>query len=81
MENVGSQDQIASALGGMNYIKFDSNLDWQATPVTMNFKFQESITNRIVLIYTGIQRTSSDIQANLLMNLDKKIERCSVQSN
>jgi D-glycero-alpha-D-manno-heptose-7-phosphate kinase len=72
MENVGSQDQIASALGGMNYIKFDNNLDWQATPITTTFKFQESITNRIVLIYTGIQRISSDIQANLLVNLDKK---------
>lgn len=71
-ENVGSQDQIASALGGMNYIKFSNDSNWQATPISIPSKFQESITDRIVLVYTGIQRISSDIQANLLVNLDQK---------
>lgn len=73
MENVGSQDQIACALGGMNYIKFGGALDWEAKPIELSIKFRESIMNRIVMIYTGIQRTSSDIQANLLVNLDKKL--------
>jgi D-glycero-alpha-D-manno-heptose-7-phosphate kinase len=73
MENVGSQDQIACTLGGMNYIKFGGNLDWEATPITLSSNFQESITNRIVMIYTGITRMSSDIQANLLIDLDKKL--------
>jgi D-glycero-alpha-D-manno-heptose-7-phosphate kinase len=73
MENVGSQDQIACTLGGMNYIKFGGDLDWEATPMTLRSNFQESITNRIVMIYTGITRMSSDIQANLLIDLDKKL--------
>ena len=73
MENVGSQDQIACTLGGMNYIKFGGNLDWEATPIALSSDFQESITNRIVMIYTGITRMSSDIQANLLIDLDKKL--------
>jgi len=71
-ENVGSQDQIACALGGMNYIEFGGNSDWEATPITLESSFQETITNRIVMVYTGITRTSSDIQANLLIDLDKK---------
>ena len=73
MENVGSQDQIACTLGGMNYIKFGGNLDWEATPIALNSDFQESITDRIVMIYTGITRISSDIQANLLIDLEKKL--------
>ena len=72
MENVGSQDQIACTLGGMNYIKFGGNPDWEATPITLSSDFQESITNRMVMIYTGITRISSDIQANLLIDLEKK---------
>jgi D-glycero-alpha-D-manno-heptose-7-phosphate kinase len=71
-ENVGSQDQIACALGGMNYIEFGGNLNWEATPITLGSSFQESIINRVVMVYTGITRISSDIQANLLINLDKK---------
>ena len=71
-ENVGSQDQIACALGGMNYIEFGGNLNWEATPITLSSSFQELITNRVVMVYTGITRISSDIQANLLINLDKK---------
>ena len=73
MENVGSQDQIACTLGGMNYIEFGGNLNWESTPIVLGSDFQESITNRIVLIYTGITRMSSDIQANLLIDLEKKL--------
>ena len=73
MENVGSQDQIACTLGGMNYIEFGGNLNWEATPMVISSNFQESITNRIVMIYTGITRISSDIQANLLIDLEKKL--------
>ena len=73
MENVGSQDQIACTLGGMNYIEFGGNLNWEATPMTLSSNFQKSITDRIVMIYTGITRISSDIQANLLVDLEKKL--------
>ena len=73
MEHVGSQDQIACTLGGMNYIAFGGNLNWEATPIALNSDFQESITDRIVMIYTGITRISSDIQANLLIDLENKL--------
>ena len=73
MENVGSQDQIACTLGGMNYIEFGGNLNWEATPMVLSSNFQKSITDRIVMIYTGITRISSDIQANLLVDLEKKL--------
>jgi D-glycero-alpha-D-manno-heptose-7-phosphate kinase len=71
-ENVGSQDQIACALGGMNYIKFGDNPNWHATPVELSPTYQSAIEDRIVLIYSGLHRSSSDVQASLLSDLTRK---------
>ena len=71
-ENVGSQDQIACAVGGLNYIKFGGEKEWDLEPVAISDLKKNEIENRIVLIYTGVHRSSSDIQANLLVDLDKK---------
>jgi D-glycero-alpha-D-manno-heptose-7-phosphate kinase len=73
-ENVGSQDQIACALGGLNYITFNKDSSWNADRISISKKFEEKLSNRIVTIFTGIQRSSSDIQANLVVDLEKKIE-------
>lgn len=71
-ENVGSQDQIACALGGLNFLQFGSDPEWQATSIFLDQNYRELIEDRIVLIYSGISRSSSDVQANLLVDLDKK---------
>ena len=71
-ENVGSQDQIACSLGGFNYIKFGGEQDWAAERLNLCKERLEDIEQRVVLIYTGLERFSSDIQANLLLGLDKK---------
>ena len=71
-ENVGSQDQIACALGGVNHIRFGSNPNWSATPINLDPVYKQAIEDRIVLIYSGISRTSSDVQATLLQDLGKK---------
>jgi len=71
-ENVGSQDQIACALGGMNYLKFGQDPNWSATPIELSLNYRSAIEDRIVLVYSGIHRSSSDVQANLLLNLNKK---------
>jgi D-glycero-alpha-D-manno-heptose-7-phosphate kinase len=71
-ESVGYQDQIACSLGGMNYLKFSGRSNWQATPITLDQVFQEKFMQRIVLIYTGVSRKSSDIQKKLLLNIRSK---------
>ncbi len=71
-ENVGSQDQIACAAGGLNYIKFGGEKEWDLEPITISDSKKSEIENRTVLIFTGVNRSSSDIQANLLIDLDKK---------
>jgi len=71
-ETVGSQDQIACALGGINYIKFDSNSMWKVQGINLDSKYLKDIESRIVLIYSGIPRFSSDISKGLLDNLETK---------
>jgi len=71
-ENVGSQDQIACALGGVNYIKFGGEQEWVSEKLNLTSLMKNEIERRIVLVYSGIHRSSSDIQANLLVDLKKK---------
>ena len=73
-ENVGSQDQIACALGGMNYIEFGPGDTWASQRMVMSPNYVEEIESRIVLLYSGIDRLSSDISKSLLENLETKIE-------
>jgi D-glycero-alpha-D-manno-heptose-7-phosphate kinase len=71
-ENVGSQDQIACALGGLNHITFGGKPEWRSNPISISDAKKKEIEYRTILIYTGLQRSSSDVQANLLIDLDKK---------
>lgn len=71
-ENVGSQDQIACALGGLNFISFGKENNWVHEPLQISESRKREIESRTVLVFTGIQRSSSDVQAGLLTNLSKK---------
>jgi len=71
-ENVGSQDQIACAIGGINHIEFNPNNVWKITRINLKSKYIKDIESRIVLIYSGIPRFSSDITKGLLDKLDTK---------
>lgn len=71
-ENVGSQDQIACAIGGLNYIKFGGHKEWVHEPISISNLKKLELESRMILIYTGVHRSSSDVQANLLIGLNKK---------
>jgi D-glycero-alpha-D-manno-heptose-7-phosphate kinase len=71
-ENVGSQDQIACSIGGVNFIQFGPGLNWEYEPINLPKKFMSLIEQRIVLLYTGISRISSDVTKGLLENLSSK---------
>lgn len=71
-ENVGWQDQIACAIGGLNYLEFSTSLSWRAESISLSKSYLDAIESRIALVYTGISRNSSDINATLLTGLEKK---------
>lgn len=65
-ERVGSQDQYACALGGMNLLKFQPSGDVDAYPVP-NRRFSE-LHSCLLLFYTGVQRFAHDILAEQEQN-------------
>lgn len=73
-ETVGSQDQIACSLGGMNFIQFGPGDHWTANPLHLSSEYQNEIEDRIVLLFSGISRSSSDVSKYLLENLESKAE-------
>jgi D-glycero-alpha-D-manno-heptose-7-phosphate kinase len=71
-ENVGSQDQIACSVGGINHIEFGTFQDWSVHPFLLETKKIEEIEDRCFLLFTGITRNSSDISLGLIEGLHKK---------
>lgn len=71
-ENVGSQDQIACALGGINSISFSPNGNWEASPILLSKNSISEIEERMVLVFSGVSRISSDISKNFLTDLKSK---------
>lgn len=62
-EHGGWQDQIAAAFGGLNRIDFKDN-SFSVHPVVINLERKKSLCDNLLLFYTGVQRFSSEIQAN-----------------
>lgn len=62
-EKGGWQDQIAAAYGGLNRIDF-KECKFNVRPVIINPERKKKLDENLMLFYTGIQRFSSDIQAN-----------------
>ena len=68
-ENVGSQDQMAVAVGGLNHIKFNKNNKILINKIKIDKKILKRLEENLLLFYTGIKRNSNDIQSNYLKNI------------
>lgn len=60
-ETVGSQDQVSAAYGGVNRIQFLQNGDFSVQPLTLSRERLSELGSYLMLFYTGIKRTASDI--------------------
>lgn len=71
-ENVGSQDQIACAMGGLNLIEFGPNQELKTSPLAISLNYVSKIESSMVLIYSGISRNSSKISESFVENISTK---------
>lgn len=71
-ENVGVQDQIAAAHGGINRIIIDRSGAFQVTPLAMMRERIEELRRHMLLFYTGISRQSSEIAGDTIKNIPGK---------
>lgn len=65
-ENVGIQDQIMAAYGGIQLINMHTN--WEAKPLTMTEYYKTYIENHIMLGFSGVSRYAEHITS-------KKVEK------
>lgn len=70
-ENVGYQDQICSAFGGLNEIYLNKN-SFQVNPI-LNKNIIKTIDNNFYLYYTGVQRKSNKLEKTKINKIRKKI--------
>lgn len=70
-ENGGWQDQVAAAFGGLNRIDFRDN-DFSVKPIIISPERKKELDENLLLFYTGVQRFSSEIQAD---TFGKKIDK------
>ena len=62
-EHGGWQDQVAAAYGGINRIDFKDG-DFSVHPIVISPERKKELDDNLLLFYTGIQRFSSEIQAD-----------------
>lgn len=60
-ENVGSQDQAFASYGGLNRIEFLPNGEISVQPVIMKSERQKEFQDNIMLFFSGLSRTASEI--------------------
>ena len=64
-ETVGSQDQVLAAYGGFNHIVFPRRGEISVRPMTLSPERVAELQSHLMLFYTGIQRTASDVAQTL----------------
>ncbi|MBL7224535.1 MAG: kinase [Desulfobacteraceae bacterium] len=71
-EVVGSQDQVSAAYGGLNHISFLPNGEISVRPVTITADRLNELNSHLMLFYTGIIRTASNIAESYVNDIDSK---------
>ncbi len=71
-ETVGSQDQVSAAYGGFNHITFLPNGEISVRPMTIGLNRIQELNAHLMLFYTGIKRTSSNIAESYACEIENK---------
>jgi len=71
-ENVGSQDQVAAAYGGLNVIRFQPNGSIQVEPVSIAPQRVHELESNLLMLYTGTSRLGGEIAKSVIAKLGDK---------
>jgi D-glycero-alpha-D-manno-heptose-7-phosphate kinase len=71
-ENVGSQDQIIAAYGGLNHVEFRRDGMFDVVPVIVPLERKAELNSHLMLCFTGFSRFASDIAKSQLANMAAK---------
>jgi D-glycero-alpha-D-manno-heptose-7-phosphate kinase len=71
-ETVGSQDQVMAAYGGMRHVQFLTNGEFSVRPLTIPAARLDELNDHLMLFYTGIIRTASEVAKSYVDDLQSK---------
>lgn len=72
-ENVGSQDQISAAFGGLNRIEFRQNDSFDVAPVITAPDRLADLQSHLMLFFTGVSRIASEVAKAKIDNLKNRV--------
>lgn len=71
-ENVGSQDQIWAAFGGLNRIDFRQDGTFAVTPLIVHRTRERELLGHLMLFFTGLSRHASEIARTQIENMGRR---------
>jgi D-glycero-alpha-D-manno-heptose-7-phosphate kinase len=71
-ENVGVQDQIQSAFGGLNRIDIRTDGSFEVSPLVVRAERLANLQKHLLLLYTGLSRHASEIAAEQVSTMGSK---------
>jgi D-glycero-alpha-D-manno-heptose-7-phosphate kinase len=72
-ERVGNQDQVAAAVGGLNFITFRQDGSFLAELLPVSSARKQSLFDHIFLVYTGISRFAEDVLQEQCANVENRL--------
>lgn len=71
-ENVGVQDQILTAFGGLNRVLIDQSGGFQVQPLPISEERLKELESHLLLLYTGVARTASEVAESQLRTMSNR---------
>ena len=80
-ENVGSQDQIASAFGGFNQINFEKDGTFEVNKILLRKEILDKLNNNFLLFFSNKSRIASNIAKDQIENIGKNEKKINEMMN
>lgn len=74
-ETVGAQDQIFASFGGFNLIEFKRDDSFRVEPLTLAKNRLEELNGSLMLFYTGLRRTASEVAASYVADISARTKQ------
>ena len=71
-ETVGAQDQVLASFGGFNFVEFKRDGSFRVEPLTVANDRLKELTASLMLFYTGLRRTASEVAASYVPSLNAR---------
>jgi D-glycero-alpha-D-manno-heptose-7-phosphate kinase len=73
-EPIGKQDQYAASFGGFNVFQFNPDNSIRVKPLLIDHKTQSKLEEYLLLFFTGITRSASEILKEQKININRKFK-------